>query len=502
MKEARSISRPLATVVRMTDRLAPVAMLLLVIWSLPAAATATTPDPTPTPARIAYPGGLDRTFGVGGNAAPPAGLMPVWAAVAVQADGKSVVVGNAADAVVARYDTNGILDENFGSNGIVTPAPLHGGRVDAVAVTKDGDIVVAGVTEHGTPSDPAVNVAVIRLTGVGTLDPTFGTGGVATVDMGIAAEAPSMILPADGGIVVLAGSQRAHDNGTVTLLGFRHDGSLDPRFGEAGMVQITGAALEEIDPSGMVEEPDGRFVVAVSSFTRFRLRVMRFDRSGHLARTFEELSGSAAGIARLANGEIVVSGAANTPDSPVLVSPALLRFTSSGALDRSFGDHGVLASNEGIPGTIVIDDRNRILVVADVLTRHNSDGVLDTDFGIDGVAANSDSAVYHGVAVQPDGKIVAAGGACFLNPETGGDCLTSLARYESDRTQLCGDADADGVFSVTDGVAALRGAAGFADGCGPLVCDVDGSGDVTVTDGINVLRAAAGLSATLGCGIP
>ncbi len=104
---------------------------------------------------------------------------------------------------------------------------------------------------------------------------------------------------------------------------------------------------------------------------------------------------------------------------------------------------------------------------------------------------------------QPDGKIVAAGGACFSN-QKGGDsgCFASLARYESDRTQLCGDADASGALTVTDAVATLRAAAGLEGPCNTGVCDVDGDGAVGVTDGVNVLRAAAGLPATLSCGIP
>jgi CxxC motif-containing protein (DUF1111 family) len=71
----------------------------------------------------------------------------------------------------------------------------------------------------------------------------------------------------------------------------------------------------------------------------------------------------------------------------------------------------------------------------------------------------------------------------------------------TDRVQaeLCGDADGSGSVSVTDGVRALRAAAGLPDACAPAVCDVDGNGSITVTDGVNVLRAAAGLEPTLAC---
>jgi hypothetical protein len=65
--------------------------------------------------------------------------------------------------------------------------------------------------------------------------------------------------------------------------------------------------------------------------------------------------------------------------------------------------------------------------------------------------------------------------------------------------QECGDADNSGSVTVTDGVQALRAAAGLSSTCGTQ-CDVDGSGSVTVTDGVNILRKAAGIAITEACG--
>lgn len=58
---------------------------------------------------------------------------------------------------------------------------------------------------------------------------------------------------------------------------------------------------------------------------------------------------------------------------------------------------------------------------------------------------------------------------------------------------VCGDPNASGTVTVTDGVEVLSAAAGLPTGCTDAVCDVDGSGAVTVTDGVLVLRFAAGL---------
>ena len=82
---------------------------------------------------------------------------------------------------------------------------------------------------------------------------------------------------------------------------------------------------------------------------------------------------------------------------------------------------------------------------------------------------------------------------------TAAACLLAAmsARAEA---QECGDADGSGTVTVTDGVQALRAAAGLSSSCTGSTCDIDGSGSVTVTDGVNVLRKAAGLAITENCG--
>lgn len=64
----------------------------------------------------------------------------------------------------------------------------------------------------------------------------------------------------------------------------------------------------------------------------------------------------------------------------------------------------------------------------------------------------------------------------------------------------CGDADASGGATVTDGVLVLRTAADLGGGCQVASrCDIDGNGEITVSDGVLALRLAAGLSATVNC---
>jgi hypothetical protein len=77
--------------------------------------------------------------------------------------------------------------------------------------------------------------------------------------------------------------------------------------------------------------------------------------------------------------------------------------------------------------------------------------------------------------------------------------LSGLLIARAPSAQTCGDADASGALSVSDGVAALRTASSLFSKCPTRLCDVDGNGTITVTDGVNILRAAAQLQATQNC---
>lgn len=73
-----------------------------------------------------------------------------------------------------------------------------------------------------------------------------------------------------------------------------------------------------------------------------------------------------------------------------------------------------------------------------------------------------------------------------------------IASVGSAAAQVCGDGNDDGNVTVTDGVQALRAAAGLSNSCGDG-CDVDGNGEITVTDGVNILRKAVGFQIAEAC---
>jgi uncharacterized delta-60 repeat protein len=204
-----------------------------------------------TPAAV---GGLDQTFngtGVTTAAFDLGGLnADTAAAVAVQRDGKIVVVGSAkgagtdVDFAVARFNTDGTLDATFGSGGKVAIGfDLGGGNEDratSVAIDLGGRIFVAGYAQVDAAGD--YDFAVLRLTPDGALDPTFGGDGRATVAFdrgGTNADKTSGIAISSTLGVVAVGTVQVGPVDTdfgVALLKF--DGVPDPAFNDTGTATV------------------------------------------------------------------------------------------------------------------------------------------------------------------------------------------------------------------------------------------------------------------------
>jgi uncharacterized delta-60 repeat protein len=192
---------------------------------------------------------------------------------------------------------------------------------------------------------------------------------------------------------------------------------------------------------------------------------------------------------------------------------ALARLNGDGTIDTTFGDQGEVTSASLIAFTAALQSNGMIVVAGYeptrcdecgplMLARYTSLGILDSSFGDGGLVVTHfepregpEFAFASSLVVQPDGKLVAAG-----DVDLGTNASMALFRYlGTPLSSVCGDADRNGTVTVTDGVQALRAAAGLSGVCVATTCDVDGNGDVTVTDGVNILRTAAGLRVDLRC---
>jgi len=219
-------------------------------------------------------GALDSTFGSSGIVTTPIGsLDAAAAALAVQLDGKIVVAGlagnaftNVWDAALLRYNANGTLDLPFGGTNTgmaITDIGSSSNYANAVALQADGKIVVAG-NAFANPSANTSDFAVLRYNTDGSLDKTgFGSpNGYVTTSVGAFDNGYAVAVQTDNKIVV-AGNADAGVGDRLALLRYNADGSPDLGFGTAGIVTraasgpsiITGAFGVALQPS------DGAIVV-------------------------------------------------------------------------------------------------------------------------------------------------------------------------------------------------------------------------------------------------
>ncbi len=200
--------------------------------------------------RLNADGSLDPSF-AGGAVRTPIDLANssydvAWA-VAAGPDGTVVLGGDAAssggtrDFAFVRYTSSGALDTSFSGDGIQTLDVALFDSVAAVAVQPDRKIVAAG--RGGT------GFTVVRLRADGSLDPTFGSGGIVNTPIGDPAlqdEASALALLGDGRILVAGTADYEYPFPTdFALARYLPDGRLDQSFGLDGIVvtQDAGRAV-------------------------------------------------------------------------------------------------------------------------------------------------------------------------------------------------------------------------------------------------------------------
>jgi uncharacterized delta-60 repeat protein len=243
-------------------------------------------------ARLNSDGSLDSDFGIAGRVTTPFPNWGVGAAGVLQPDGRIVVVGNAdplhtPTLAAARYNANGKLDPAFGTNGqVVLPFPFPF-RVRDVALQPDGKLVIAGRYGPLSPADGDFGLA--RLMPDGAADPSFGSGGLVTTDFGGSQHGYSVMVLPDGRLV-LAGTRAAPEAKwfatDVALVRYLPDGSLDTTFGTGGLATAPLATVDAVDE--VIRLPNGNLLVAGSAAGQgtYDFLLARFLPDGVLDPTF------------------------------------------------------------------------------------------------------------------------------------------------------------------------------------------------------------------------
>jgi uncharacterized delta-60 repeat protein len=233
--------------------------------------------------------------------------------------------------------------------------------------------------------------------GAADLDLTFDNDGKVTTDfVGGSDLGRGVVIQGDGKIIV-AGRMLSISNGNdFAVARYNVDGSLDLTFGSGGRVN-TDFNFDDDEAFAVALQADGKIVVAGSSF----------------------------------------NGGSSTDF-------ALVRYSSDGNLDVTFGTNGKVttdfAGDSDEARALVVQSDGKIVAVGSMfsstdrsdfaLARYNSNGSLDSSFGFGGkvntdlISGDDDEA--YGVALQTDGKILAVG------KKIGSDTDIGLTRYNQD----------------------------------------------------------------------
>ncbi len=244
-------------------------------------------------------------------------------AVALQADGKIVVAGYSFNGVdedftVIRYNVDLSLDTSFGGTGIVvTPIGVGNDRARAVAIQSDGKIVAAGSAFNGTDDD----FAVARYNPDGSLDASFGTGGVSTQSIGAQDQAHGVAIQSDGRIVVAGRAFMTDDDFAAIRL--NTNGTLDTSFDVDGIVTTSIGPAWDIGRTVAIQL-DGKIVVggyfwnlvdldlALARYNPDGSLDTSFDGDGIVTTSFSTRDETATALAIQSDGEILLTGAQPT----------------------------------------------------------------------------------------------------------------------------------------------------------------------------------------------
>jgi len=443
---------------------------------------------------FAASGDLDPSFGSDGSVVSSTGTAA--SAAVLLPDGRLVIGGSTAvdlpiqDFRLTRLDPNGAVDPTFGSGGVAVTD--FGGGPDAGSALlrqPDGLLVQAGTA---FAAGSGTIFAAARFDADGTLDPMFGIGGRAGVDFPVSTvDRLTAVGRQSDGKLVLAGDTTHGSTRRAALARLDVDGTLDATFGTGGIVEALAPGTTSTRAFALLVLPDDRLIVAGESSDGAVL--LRFDGDGALDATFgtggaatvaaDELSA----IARQSDGKLVAAGTqTGVILNHVFTYPLLARYDADGALDPTFGDGGlaemfgvVSISSSRLTSVVVASDgtifgggvlgttaaNQRFLLV-----RLSATGGPTGGTDMYGVAAATPNGSASALLQQPDTKIVATG---FRIDGPNDESRAVVARYFAG---ICGNGVVEPDETCDDGNATSG------DGC-DANCKTTGCGSGIVTAG-------------------
>jgi len=400
--------------------------------------------------------------------------------IAIQSDGKILLGGyvdGSSEIFIARLNTDGSLDQTFGTSGLFTYTPTGSNdQLQSITVVSNNKILVLSCAVSW-PN----HKELIRLLSGGTLDGTFGNSGV--VDLNITPAATHASMKIDGSNRILIAGEDSDGNFAVARC--NAGGTLDNTFGVNGVstvaVDIYSQILNSIDI-----QSDGKILLggqvggADYQGTDQRIALVRlldngtedgtFGNNGIVITPFASFRSNATSIVALPDGKILVGGSWNN----ALGSDGgfhVIRYHDDGLIDSTFGTGGLIQTHDGpqlkfFGGLHITSDSNIVFTgeiehgISDVdffAALFTVNGFPVHDFGWNGVAWGTGWSIpssirANSVALTTDGKIVTAG--AVMKDADSSDFLITYYNADGSRNTSIGDSGVMRiVFSTGDFVA-------------------------------------------------
>jgi uncharacterized delta-60 repeat protein len=430
-------------------------------------------------------GSLDASFDGDGIVTTPIETGDAQArAIAFVSGGKLLLAGHSSktseqDAqdnfTLVQYNADGTLDTTFDADGkVITPWNFNPSTARGIAVQSDGKLIVVGTALNGSNND----FAVVRFNTNGTLDTTFNFSGKLRTNFGGNDAAFAVAIQTDGKILVAGSTLNGLSDSDFAVARYNANGSLDTGFGLGGLVR-TPLSSRQDEIHSIAVQTDGKIIVAGytgNTSTDYDFAVVRYDSNGTLDASFDfdgKVTTSVGTVPSTSNFDFANSVAIQTDGKIVVAGDSfngsnfdfgLVRYNSDGSLDNSFDTDGKLttavSSETDQANSLSIQTDGKIIVVGQsslfpvntgfAIVRYNTNGSLDTSFSFDGKdtqAVGVENAGAFTSAIQADGKILVGGYATI-----GANKVFAIIRYKTDGDLGRPSGEDSGNFWDDDGI--------------------------------------------------
>lgn len=272
--------------------------------------------------RLNANGTLDTSFDMDGRATVAVGAgLDQANGVAVQSDGKIVVAGTSNngtndDFAVVRLNANGGLDTSFDADGRATITVGAGlDQASDVAIQSDGRIVVVGTSSNGVTND----FAAVRLNSTGSLDTTFDGDGKATVDVAAGNDTGTRVALQSDGKIVIGGTAAVSGTNQMAAVRLNANGSLDTGFDGDGKASIA-VGSGNAQATDVAVQGNGKILIvgSASNGANNDIAAVQLNTDGSLDTTFDSDGRASivvdagedlgAAVALRPTGQIVIAG--------------------------------------------------------------------------------------------------------------------------------------------------------------------------------------------------